>query len=57
MTVVIDTEDTENLKLILKQTRAKKRESKKGSLSQHFGGLKRGIDGLAYQLDMRQDER
>jgi hypothetical protein len=30
--------------------------SKEGNLSKHFGKLKRDIDGLEYQLEIRKNE-
>ncbi len=33
-----------------------KNVSKAGNLSEHFGGLKRNIDGLEYQLEIRKNE-
>jgi hypothetical protein len=32
------------------------KKSPKKSFSKHFGALKRGIDGLQYQKEMRKDE-
>jgi hypothetical protein len=33
-----------------------KSDSKEGNLSKHFGKLKRDIDGLEYQLEIRKNE-
>lgn len=33
-----------------------KSDSKEGNLSKHFGKLKRNIDGLEYQLEIRKNE-
>lgn len=33
-----------------------KSASKEGNLSKHFGKLKRNIDGLAYQSEIRKNE-
>ena len=34
----------------------KEKTSSKGNLSKHFGKLKRNIDGLEYQLEIRKNE-
>ncbi|WP_310558230.1 hypothetical protein [Flavobacterium sp.] len=34
----------------------KEKTSSKGNLSKHFGQLKRNIDGLEYQLEIRKNE-
>lgn len=33
-----------------------KRGRKEGNLTKHFGKLKRGLDGLSYQITAREDE-
>ena len=33
-----------------------KSSSKEGNLAKHFGKLKRNIDGLEYQLEIRKNE-
>jgi hypothetical protein len=40
------------------ETLLEKREksNSKGNLSKHFGKLKRNIDGLEYQLEIRKNE-
>jgi hypothetical protein len=54
MTVVID---KNNLKQLSKILAEKLGESKApGNLSNHFGKLKRNIDGLDYQIEMRKNE-
>lgn len=34
----------------------KEKATSKGNLSNHFGKLKRNIDGLEYQLEIRKNE-
>lgn len=51
MTIVIDKNDSKNIKKILSEKL--KKPAKKGNLSQHFGKLKRNIDGLKYQTSIR----
>lgn len=49
--------DKSNSKEVAKQLIEKKNQGKKsGNLSQHFGKLKRNLDGLQYQLAMRIKE-
>jgi len=54
MSIVIDKSNIKNIEKILK----KKLKSKttKGNLSTHFGKLKRSLDGLEYQKEIRADE-
>jgi hypothetical protein len=40
-----------------KKLSVKKRKSKKGNLSEFFGSLKRGYDGLEYQKKVRSEWR
>ena len=54
MTLKIDKQDSKNLKKILSEKL--KKTNKKGNLSKHFGKLKRDIDGLEYQLTVRENE-
>ena len=54
MTVLIDKNNSKNLSEILKE-KLKKR-NKKGNLAKHFGKLKRNIDGLEYQITIRENE-
>jgi len=54
MTVVIEKKDSKNVKKILKEKL--KKTSLKGNLSKHFGKLKRDLDGLDYQLSIRENE-
>ena len=54
MTVVIDKTNSKNISKIL--TEKLNKVSKKGNLAKHFGKLKRNIDGLKYQTEIRKDE-
>jgi len=54
MTVIIDKKNSKNLSNIL--TTKLKKSSGKGNLSKHFGKLKRGIEGLNYQIQIRKNE-
>jgi hypothetical protein len=54
MTLVIDKSNSKNLVKIL--TEKLKKEPKKGSLAKHFGKLKRNIDGMKYQTEIRKNE-
>lgn len=54
MTLVIDKSNAKNLDTILNEKLNK--VSKKGNLSKHFGKLKRNIDGLGYQFELRKNE-
>lgn len=54
MTIIIDKNNSKNILSIL--SKKLKNEPKKGNLSKHFGKLKRNIDGLKYQLEVRENE-
>ncbi|MBV7440916.1 hypothetical protein KRX57_05745 [Weeksellaceae bacterium TAE3-ERU29] len=54
MTIIIDKKDTKNLKELL--DKKLKKTSKKGNISKHFGKLKRNLDGMKYQLAIRENE-
>jgi hypothetical protein len=54
MTVVIDKSNSKNLSKILSEKLNKKRKT--GNLAKHFGKLKRHIDGLKYQTEIRENE-
>ena len=54
MTVVIDKSNLKNTSKILKEQLNKSRKT--GNLSKHFGKLKRKLDGLNYQLSLRENE-
>ena len=54
MTIVIDKNNAKNVGKIL--TEKLKKSKKAGNLSKHFGKLKRNIDGLNYQIAIREDE-
>jgi hypothetical protein len=54
MTIVIDGTDPKKVaKVIERKFREKK---SKGNLAKHFGKLKRNIDGLKYQIAVRENE-
>jgi hypothetical protein len=54
MTVVINKSNAKNIEKIL--TSKLKKVSLKGNLSSHFGKLKRNLEGLDYQLEIRKNE-
>ncbi|WP_159430228.1 hypothetical protein [Cruoricaptor ignavus] len=54
MTVVINQKNAKETSEKLKRNIRKKTE--KGNLKKHFGKLKRDIDPLEYQLEMRKNE-
>lgn len=54
MTIIIDKNNSKDVAKILID-KLKKRK-KTGNLSQHFGKLKRNIDGLQYQTSIRENE-
>ncbi|SCZ00783.1 hypothetical protein [Flavobacterium caeni] len=54
MTVVIDKSNLKNTSKILSEKL--KKSTKSGNLSKHFGKLKRNIDGLKYQISVRENE-
>ena len=54
MTLVIDKNNSKNVAKIL--TEKLKKTKKQGNLSKHFGKLKRNIDGLKYQIAIRENE-
>ncbi len=54
MTVIIDKNNSKNVSKILKEKLQK--SNSKGNLANHFGKLKRDIDGLKYQIAIREDE-
>ena len=54
MTVIIDKSNSDNVSKILKEKL--KKSSSKGNLTKHFGNLKRNIDGLKYQIAIRENE-
>jgi len=54
MIIVIDKKESKNIKKILSEKLRK--TSEKGNLSKHFGKLKRNIDGLEYQISIRENE-
>lgn len=54
MAVVIDKNNSKNTSKILSEKLKKKQ--KNGNLKNHFGKLKRNIDGMSYQTAIREDE-
>jgi hypothetical protein len=54
MTVVIDKLNLKNTSKILSEKL--KKSTKTGNLTNHFGKLKRNIDGLDYQISARENE-
>lgn len=54
MTVVINKSNLKNTAKILSEKL--KKSNKKGNISKHFGKLKRNIDGLEYQISIRENE-
>lgn len=54
MTLVIDKNNAKDTAKILSEKLKKIR--KKGNLVNHFGKLKRNIDGLVYQNNVRENE-
>jgi len=54
MTVVIDKNNSANASKILAE-KLKKRGTK-GNLAKHYGKLKRNIDGLKYQISLRENK-
>jgi len=54
MTLKIDKSNAQDLAKILKAKL--KKEPQKGNLAKHFGKLKRKLDGLQYQIEIRKDE-
>ncbi len=54
MTLIIDSSNSNEIDKIL--TEKLKKTPIKGNLSKHFGKLKRNIDGLEYQKNIREDE-
>lgn len=54
MTIVIDKNSSKNI--INNISDKLKKSDRKGNLSKHFGKLKRNIDGLNYQLEIRTNE-
>lgn len=54
MTVIIDKNNSKNVSKILKEKLQK--SNSKGNLVKHFGKLKRDIDGLKYQIAIREEE-
>lgn len=54
MTLKIDKANSKNISKILDEKL--KRKPKNGNLAKHFGKLKRNIDGLSYQNEVRKDE-
>lgn len=54
MAVVIDKKNAKNIPKILSEKLNK--TQKNGNLKAHFGKLKRNIDGMNYQIAIRENE-
>ncbi len=54
MTLIINKSNSKNIAKLL--TDKLKKEPKKGNLAKHFGKLKRNLDGLNYQIKLRENE-
>lgn len=54
MTVLVRKTEMKNLSRIL--TKNLDKRASNGNLKKHFGKLKRNLDGLSYQIDIRKDE-
>lgn len=54
MTLIIDKSNLKNTAKILNEKL--KKSGKQGNLMKHFGKLKRNIDGLSYQISIRENE-
>jgi len=54
MTLIINKNNSKNIDNLLSKKLNK--ASKKDNLSKHFGKLKRNIEGLKYQLEIREME-
>ncbi|GAA0879137.1 hypothetical protein GCM10009119_21050 [Algoriphagus jejuensis] len=54
MTVIINKSNSKHTLEIL--SKKLKKSPKKGNLIKHFGKLKRDIDGLDYQISVRENE-
>ncbi len=54
MTIIIDKSNTENIGKLLSDKLQKTKS--KGNLAKHFGKLKRNLDGLSFQSEIRRNE-
>ncbi len=54
MALIIDKNNSKNIESLL--SIKLKKENKEGNLAKHFGELKRDINGLKYQLELRENE-
>jgi hypothetical protein len=54
MTLIIDKSNSKEVSEIL--SKKLKKGEKEGNLRNHFGKLKRNIDGMSYQITMREKE-
>ncbi|QYH40653.1 MULTISPECIES: hypothetical protein [unclassified Algoriphagus] len=54
MTITINKKNKDDLKKILKEKKDQLDQS--GKLQKHFGKLKRKLDGLDYQTEIRENE-
>jgi hypothetical protein len=55
MTLVIDKSNSKNISKILTE-KLTALPKKNGNLAKHFGKLKRNIDGLTFQIELRKNE-
>lgn len=55
MTLVIDKNNSKKASEILSK-KLKKRKRTEGNLAKHYGKLKRNIDGVKYQIAIRENE-
>ncbi len=51
MTITVNKKNKDDLKKILKE-----KKGQSGKLQKHFGKLKRKLDGLDYQTEIRENE-
>ncbi len=54
MVLIVNEKNSEHLNALL--SKKLKRPKSPGNLAKHFGKLKRNIDGLQYQSEMRKHE-
>lgn len=54
MTLIIDKANSKNISKLLDEKL--KRKPKNGNLAKHFGKLKRNLDGLNFQIEVRKNE-
>jgi hypothetical protein len=54
MIVILDKSNSKDTSKILNELL--KKSTKTGNLTKHFAKLKRGVDGLKYQISVRENE-